>query len=120
MAPEQLRGLHAQVNEQTDVFALGATLYHILTGEPPRVADDIRTMWARKTALLAPQQIVQGAKVPAGLSAIALRAMSEDPSDRYASVEELEDEVLCWLHGVAHFGRIQTGTTSAMIARSGR
>ena len=32
MAPEQLRGLHGELDERTDVFALGATLYQILTG----------------------------------------------------------------------------------------
>ncbi len=95
MAPEQLRGREAELDERTDVFALGATLYQILTGRPPNDPNtwtDIASRTAR-TTVVPPQAIVDGATVPLELSAIALKAMSHDPGDRYSSVESLKHEI---------------------------
>jgi serine/threonine-protein kinase len=101
MAPEQLRGLHDKVDERTDVFALGATLYEILTGQPPLTPEIVRSIWMRKVppAIAPADQIVSGARVPPELSRIALRAMSYDPADRYASVEELKGDVEAFQRG---------------------
>jgi serine/threonine-protein kinase len=101
MAPEQLRGLHDKVDERTDVFALGATLYEILTGQPPLTPEIVRSIWMRKVppAISPPDQIVSGARVPPELSRIALRAMSYDAADRYASVEDLKRDVEAFQRG---------------------
>jgi tRNA A-37 threonylcarbamoyl transferase component Bud32 len=91
MAPEQARG--AQPSAAMDVYALGATLYHALSGEPPWGAADpsevrrlLREGPPRPLDALAPQ-------VPAELVHICERAMARDPLQRYASARELADEL---------------------------
>jgi CRP-like cAMP-binding protein len=95
MAPEQLRGLHRQVDERTDVFALGAILYKILTGRPPLGAQDLAGIRRGLTRVnvLPPEQAGPDLNVPAELSRIALKAMAHEKEDRYASVAELKGDV---------------------------
>jgi serine/threonine-protein kinase len=101
MAPEQLRGSHDKLDERTDVFGLGATLYQILTGEPPLTPKIVQAVWARGSppAVPLPDQVVPGGRVPPELSRIALRATSYDPADRYASVAELKRDLEAFLRG---------------------
>lgn len=101
MAPEQLRGWHEKVDVRTDVFGLGATLYQILTGEPPLTPEILRSIWMGQAPppLEPPERVVPGARVPPELSRIALRATSYDPADRYTSVEELKSEIAFFQRG---------------------
>jgi CRP-like cAMP-binding protein len=101
MAPEQLQGRHDKLDERTDVFALGATLHQILTGQPPLTPEIVRAIWMRKVppALAPPDRIVAGARVPAELSRIAVRATSYDPADRYASVADLKHDIESFQRG---------------------
>jgi eukaryotic-like serine/threonine-protein kinase len=107
MAPEQLHGEHDRLDERTDVFALGATLYQILTGQPPHHPDSLPDIALRKARVTIPppEEVVAGAEadgraqVPQELSRIALKAMAHDPADRYASVDELSREVECFQRG---------------------
>ena len=71
MAPEQLVGLHDQVDHRTDVFGLGAMLYEILTGQPPRNTKNVvSTLRGAVTEIVPPENVVEGAAVPAELSRI--------------------------------------------------
>ena len=95
MAPEQLQGKHETLDERTDVFALGGTLYQILTGQPPLTAEIARAIWMRKSPppIARPASLAPEAAVPVELSHIALRALSYDPEERYQSVAELKGAV---------------------------
>lgn len=101
MAPEQVRGLHDKHDERTDVFALGATLYQILTGQPPLTADMIRAIWmGRPTRPIAfPDVLVAGGRIHVELSKIALQATSYDPADRYCCVADLKREIESFRRG---------------------
>ena len=89
MSPEQTRGENAALNESTDIFALGAILYAILNCRkyPDKKAD--------------PRIRQEKAKVPAALEAVAIKAMSGEPSLRYQTVEELDREVRAYVEGYA-------------------
>jgi CRP-like cAMP-binding protein len=117
MAPEQLQGQHDKLDERTDVFALGATLYEILTGQPPLTPEIVRSIWMRKEppALAPPDRIVPGARVPPELSRIALRATSYDPADRYASVEELKRDVESFQRGAWDLPRTTLAAGSTIV-----
>jgi tRNA A-37 threonylcarbamoyl transferase component Bud32 len=83
MAPEQARGETGRVGRRSDLFALGAVLYHLLTGKPPfEDLDRAARCDFDKSAL-------RGAGVPRWLEAICLRAMAPRPEDRYARAEDL-------------------------------
>jgi eukaryotic-like serine/threonine-protein kinase len=107
MAPEQLRGIHGSLDERTDVFALGATLYQILCGRPPLTSEIIRAIWMRQTpqAIALPEQVVGRGSVPPELSRIAMRALSYDPADRYGSVAELKRDIEAFQRGTWHLRR---------------
>jgi serine/threonine protein kinase len=101
MAPEQLQGLHDKLDERTDVFGLGATLYQILSGQPPLSLENVRAIYMRRhpSAVVPPESLVLGLRVPPELSKIALRALAYDPADRYPSVKELQRDLESFQRG---------------------
>jgi serine/threonine-protein kinase len=117
MAPEQLRGLHGEVDERTDVFALGACLYQILTGQPPRLPESIRSILRGKGRfeIVPPEQVVGAATVPAELSRIAQKAMSHEPKARYASVNDLRADIERFLRGSWHLPRVHFSAGSIIV-----
>jgi hypothetical protein len=97
MAPEQLRG--HPVNEQCDVYALGATLYHLLSRKPPHYAKTADEMM--KAAVAAPptpvQELVAG--VPRDLATIVDKALAHDPRVRYQNARALAEDLQRFLTG---------------------
>ena len=85
--PEQLRG--ATLDVRADIYSLGATLYELVTGRRPFVAQDLMAllMAVANDAPDAPDRIVPA--VPAGLSQAILRCLAKRPEDRYASYAAL-------------------------------
>ncbi|HEY0193851.1 MAG TPA: hypothetical protein VGC42_22195, partial [Kofleriaceae bacterium] len=96
-APEQLRG--APVTEGCDVYALGATLYHLLSRKPPHYAKTADEMM--KAAVAAPptpiSELVDG--VPPDLSTIVDKALAHDPKVRYQNARELASDLQRFLTG---------------------
>ncbi len=88
MSPEQASGRLDAVDERTDVFALGALLYHVLTGHPPyRRGTATEVIDRAKRCDFEPvDQAAVGA--PRALRAICTRAMSEQPDRRFLSAGE--------------------------------
>jgi serine/threonine protein kinase len=99
MAPEQARGQTELLDERSDVYALGAILYFLLTGRPPYEsggATDAREQ-AGASRPMRPRQI--DPKIPRAIEATCLKAMSERREDRYASAEEIAGDVVRFLDG---------------------
>jgi serine/threonine-protein kinase len=119
MAPEQLRGDHDQVDERTDVFALGATLYQILTGQPPRLPHSVHAIVRSRTPvpIPAPEEVVRDGVVPPELSRIAQKAMSSNAADRYASADEFKGDVERFLRGAWHLPRIRFAAGTVIVAQ---
>ena len=107
MAPEQARGLAEAVDERADVFSLGASLYHVLTGRPPYLSRDWTTMvrMALQRQCRPPERIAEA--VPPGLARIAMTAMAAEPEERYASVNDLRAAVEEFLRGGWHLPRVR-------------
>lgn len=101
MAPEMVTGDDAQMDERTDVFLLGATLYELLTGVPPWSGPDLRavleTAWDCK-----PER--PPASCPDELVAICGKAMAVDPSQRYQTALEFREALGGFLR---HRGSVQ-------------
>jgi tetratricopeptide (TPR) repeat protein len=93
MSPEQAAGQLDRLGPPSDVYSLGATLYHLLTGRPPitgREEDDILQM-IRTGQVIAPRQL--NAAIPPPLAAICAKAMALQPAARYASARSLAADV---------------------------
>ncbi len=99
MAPEQIAGDRAGIGPRSDVFALGATFYSLLTGRPPfQAASVIETLDVVRTREPAPPKtLVPG--LPRDLETIALTCLRKDPRRRYASAAALADDLQRWLDG---------------------
>jgi serine/threonine-protein kinase len=118
MAPEQLHGQHDKLDQRTDVFALGATLYQILTGQPPLSPEIVRAIWMRKPSppIPSPEQVVGRGRVPAELSRIALRALAYDPADRYPSVRDLQSDIESFQRGAWDLPRVRIAAGTVVVA----
>ena len=98
MSPEQAGGEVNQVDERSDVFALGGVLYFLLTGKSPRTEGRSGESDAGP-AIVRPRQ--RNRAVSRRLESICLKALSTDPEHRYASAAELAADVARFLNGQA-------------------
>ena len=96
MPPEQALGERRAVDARSDVFALGATLYELLTGDPPQAE------------LTLPLRLVEGDPDPpsskrpgidADLDALCLRCLRSEPGRRYPSARALSEDLERYLRG---------------------
>ena len=108
MAPEQIRG--DERDKRTDIYALGALLYAVLTCRPPLAGDTDTMLQAAVSGDVVPPT-KRGSGVPEALSAVTMKAMALAPADRYASVSDLITDVRAFLGGfspVAHKSGLST------------
>ena len=115
MSPEQAAGRLDQLGPASDIYSLGATLYHLLTGQAPFGKSAVGEVLQQVQRGDFPPPRHVNRQVPAALEAICLRAMALQPQDRYASVKALAGDVEHWLADEA-----VTAHAEAWPARLGR
>ena len=129
MAPEQAEGKVGEIDARTDVFALGGILYNLLTLRAPaegttaaEALEKIRRgyiappVYYNRAGTLEPDGSERkaplalahcpGGKVPAALSAVAMKALSVRPQERYQSVAELEADITAYQNGFATMAQL--------------
>jgi YVTN family beta-propeller protein len=117
-APEQIRGEHADA--RADVYALGAVLFHALTGRVPFPRDsELAKMYAHlNDPAPAASPLAPGA--PAGLDAVIGTAMAKAPEERFASAGDLARAAWAALQGEvapAPAGSVATGEAAQQPSR---
>jgi WD40 repeat protein len=93
MSPEQAAGQAAELGPATDIYALGAILYELLTNQPPfrDAPREILNRLDRGERPLRPRLLARG--IPPALEAIAWKAMAPLPGDRYPATHALADDL---------------------------
>jgi eukaryotic-like serine/threonine-protein kinase len=99
MAPEQAQGATSKLDRRADVYSLGATLYHLVTGEPAvpgeTVAEVIHNLIEHEPRPLR----AHDPGIPVDLEAIVLKCLEKDRSARYDSARALADDLGRFLNG---------------------
>jgi hypothetical protein len=88
MSPEQMRSTK-DADTLSDIWALGAILFQLITGRPPYEGESIPELCAKLFSEDAPPPSTIRAGLPGTLDAVLYRALARDPSRRYQSVAEL-------------------------------
>jgi serine/threonine protein kinase/WD40 repeat protein len=113
MAPEQWDDTHA-VDARTDVYSLGCTLHHLLTGQPPfggpEYGSILRKLKAHAQAA-PPRLRARRPDAPAALEPVLARALAKRPQDRFPDAFALAGALAPFAHGA---------DPAALLAAAGR
>jgi serine/threonine protein kinase/WD40 repeat protein len=98
-SPEQLSGTHNIVDERSDVYSLGASLWELVTGKRLFAAENRNSVITQVLKVDAPRASASAAGLPRDLETIITRAMAKEPADRYASAQVFADDLQRFLEG---------------------
>lgn len=91
ISPEQAAG-HT-VDFRSDIYSLGITLYHMLTGELPYQGSVNTVLDLQTNAPLPPQTTMKGEKVPDEIYSVICKMVAKDPNERYQKIVDLLDDL---------------------------
>jgi serine/threonine protein kinase/Flp pilus assembly protein TadD len=97
MSPEQAAGRTDQLTSQTDIYSLGVTLYHLLTGRLPYEEESVSGVLEKIQSSLIQSPRHHSRWIPRPLEAICMKAMAPRADDRYPSTAALADDIERWL-----------------------
>ena len=107
MSPEQTGRMNRGIDYRTDYYALGATLYEMLTGRVPFVSEDPMELVHSHLAIkpVSPHKLKE--EVPEAVSAIAMKLLAKNAEDRYQSAEGLKYDLEKCVQQLTTRGKIE-------------
>lgn len=113
ISPEQAQGL-LNITPATDIYSLGATLYHILTGEPPYDAPTGREIMKKHLLEPVPDPRSINPTLLARTARICMKCMQKEPKDRYPDCETVAKDIEKAIIELAEPPRINPATKRMM------
>mgnify|MGYP001569984051 CR=1 FL=1 len=104
--PEQVEGRSEEIDLRCDVYALGATLYHLLTGKPPFEGDSVAVVVHQVVNAEPPLPSRTRPGTPLALDAVCRRAMEHERDRRYGDADALADDLDRFLAGTPVVARL--------------
>ena len=99
MSPEQAAGDRSRVTVASDVYALGAVLFALLTGRPPIESSGLAELYQRILEEEPPSPRKFNSRIPRDLETICLKCLRKEPADRYRTAQQVADELARFRRG---------------------
>ncbi len=103
MPPEQAGIIRRNIDERSDLYSLGVTLYELLSGALPFCGNSLIAVLHEQAAKIPEPPSVHNAAVPKVLDAIALKLLAKEPGERYQSVAGLIRDLERFIKGDIDF-----------------
>ena len=112
MSPEQARG--KELNQATDFYSLGGTLYHLLTGQIPYTGATAAVIMARHITDAVPNPRTLEPSISQGTARLVIKCLQKLPKDRYQTADELLEDMDKLISGT----RQMEGKTGSTVTKS--
>ena len=116
MAPEQTGRMNRPVDFRADHYSLGATLYHLLVGQPPFTTEDTRKLLRCHLYEMPVPPCRASQRVPEPVSSLVMKLLAKAPEDRYQSAVGILADLATCLTGLSAAGRIEPFVLGALDA----
>jgi serine/threonine protein kinase len=108
MSPEQASGRRSTVDQRTDIYSLGVTLYELLTLRPAFDGGERQVLLRQIEEREPTNPRSMDARIPVDLETIILKAIAKEPTHRYSSAGELSEDLELFLSGMPILARRAT------------